>query len=75
MKFRHALQQFCVPLLIGGTVLSLIVISTCQSISSGSAVSIGANAPPIFAMRIAGDRSVSDLPATTPETPRVDLPR
>ncbi len=75
MKFRHTLQQFCVPLLIGGTVLSLIVISACHSISSGTAVSVGANAPPVFAMRIVGDRSMFDLPTTATETPRADLLR
>ena len=52
MKLKQTLEQFCAPLLIGGSVLSLIVISACHSLSSEATISVGANMPPVFSMRI-----------------------
>ena len=76
MKLKQTLEQLCVPILVGGTCLTLSIIPSFHLSSQARATSQSANMPPVFAMRVVRDRSVFDLPnEATSQTSREDLLR
>ncbi|MEO0451223.1 MAG: SprT-like domain-containing protein [Pseudomonadota bacterium] len=62
MKLRQTLEQMCVPMLVGSTCLAMSIVTSCQMSTQATATSMSANMPPAFAMRVAGDHSLFDLP-------------
>lgn len=74
MKLKRNLEQICVLLMVSLSVLGLLVLASCQSTGRVHGADRLTDPSDLNATRIAGDRSVFELPAAaTTQTSREDL--